>query len=112
MPQLVRLVPLLDRFNNGVSVELITGLQQGVGDLNDSHNVLVSQLRDQNLRLATIEGKLEEMKLEAARLQEHIDELQERYSATEMRLGLLLALVVLLFVVNAAVLAVFLFYKR
>jgi hypothetical protein len=112
MPQLMRLIPLLDRFNNNASTEMMNALQSGVGDLHDSHRTLVSQLKDQSLHFAAIEAKLEQQQIENGRLQLRVEELREQAGQVESRLGWLLAAVALLVVVELAGLALIFFVRK
>jgi hypothetical protein len=112
MPHLMRLVPMLDRMaGKGVPPELLNGLQQGMGDLNDSHHSLVNQLKDQNLQLASIQGKLEQLQLDSTRLKERTADLEDQLHAAHSRTRLLIWLVVFLLLANTAPLALFFLMK-
>jgi|GEM_PF-1909417 len=113
-PHLMRLVPLLDRLSSSSSTppELLADLQETVTELKNANQTSVKQMKDQSLHMAAIEGRLEEQQLYTARVEERLDEMKHRYRSTEMRLGLLLALMGLLLVANTVALALVLFGKR
>ncbi len=113
MPYLVRLVPMLERFGiAGVQQVELTGIEKGVGELKDSHHSLLTQLQDHNVRLAAIEGKLEQMQMQSSRLEEQLGSLAEAIQSSQRRLALLLGLTILLLLAGLGVTAFLLFFHR